>query len=109
MLRVKFYSTQQGNEPVKEWLQSQPKDMKKLIGEDIRTDQKAWPLGMPLVKHVEGKIWELRSHIPHGIIRVFFTVKSECMVLLHVFTKKSQKLPKQELEIARKRLKEWVD
>jgi phage-related protein len=108
-LRVKFYKTPNGNEPVREWLKSQTKDVKKIVGEDIRAAQKVWPQGMPLVKHVESKIWEVRSTIPRGIVRVLFTVRNECIVLLHSFIKKTQKTPQQELEIARKRLKEWVD
>lgn len=107
--RVKFYRAGNGSEPVREWLQSLNKEVKKIIGEDIRTIQLVWPQGMPLVKHIEGKMWELRSSIPSGIIRIFFTLKNEHIVLLHSFIKKTQKIPQQELEIARKRLKEWVD
>lgn len=108
-LRVKFYKTPNGNEPVREWLQSLSKETKKIVGEDIRVAQIVWPQGMPLVKHIESKIWELRSTIPNGIVRIFFTVKNENIVLLHSFVKKTQKTPQQELEIARKRLKQWVD
>jgi len=32
---------------------------KKTIGEDIKTVQFGWPLGMPLVDHLEGDIWEV--------------------------------------------------
>ena len=94
---------------MREWLQSQTKEMKKIVGEDIRAAQMVWPQGMPLVKHVEGKLWELRSTIPNGIVRIFFTIKNDYMVLLHNFIKKTQKIPHQDVEIARKRLKEWVD
>ncbi len=42
-LRVKFYKTPNGNEPVKEWLQSQNKEIKKIIGLDIaRKRLKEW-------------------------------------------------------------------
>lgn len=108
-LRVKFYKNQNGKEPVREWLQSLGKEIKKIVGEDIKTVQIVWPIGMPLVKHIEGKLWEVRSTIPNGKIRVFFTVKSELMILLHGIIKKTQKAPNQELEIARKRLKEGID
>jgi phage-related protein len=108
-LKVKFYRTPIGNEPVKEWLQEQTKEVRRIIGEDIRTAQKVWPMGAPLIKPLEHKIWEIRSRIPSGTVRIIFTVRSEHIVLLHAFMKKTQKTPKQELEIARKRLKEWVD
>jgi len=108
-LRVKFYKTSNGNEPVREWLQSLSKEIKKIVGEDIRTVQIVWPHGMPLVKHMGGKLWEIRSSIPNGIVRILFTIKNEHIVLLHSFIKKTQKTPQQELEMARKRLKEWED
>ncbi len=105
-LDVKFYRSPSGNEPVKEWLRSLSKELKRIIGEDIRTAQMVWPLGMPIVKHLTGKLWEVRSSIPNGIGRVFFTVRDRDMVLLHAFFKKSQKTPPQELETAKRRLKD---
>ena len=33
-----------------------------------------WPLGMPLVRTMNTHLWELRSTIPDGIARLFFTV-----------------------------------
>ena len=108
-LRVKFYKTPNGNEPVKEWLQSLSKEIKKIVGEDIRTVQIVWPHGMPLVKPMGSKLWEIRSSIPNGIVRIFFTIKNELIVLLHSIMKKTQKTPQQELDIARKRLKAWED
>jgi phage-related protein len=64
---------------------------------------------MPLVKPMGGKLWEIRSSISNGIIRVLFTIKNEHIVLLHGLIKKTQKTPQQDLEAARKRLKEWED
>lgn len=106
---MKFYKKPNGIEPVREWLQSLSKEVKKIVGEDIKAVQIVWPIVEPLVKHIEGKIWEVRSTIPNGKVRIFFTVKNEQMILLHSIMKKTQKTPPQELEIARKRLKEWVD
>ena len=109
-LRVKFYSTPMGNEPVKEWLQSLSKELKKIIGEDIRAAQKGWPnIGMPLIRHIEGKISEIRSTIPDGIVRIFFVVENGYMALLHYVVKKTQKTADRDFDLVRKRLKEWVD
>jgi hypothetical protein len=38
-LEVTFFRTETGNEPVREWLRSLPKEDKKAIGEDINTVQ----------------------------------------------------------------------
>lgn len=49
-------------------------------------------------------LWEVRSDIADGIVRVAFTVKDGQMVLLHGFVKKSQKTPPNELATAKARL-----
>ena len=50
-------------------------------------------------------LWEVRSDINDGIIRVFFTVINSQMVLLHAFVKKSHKTPTTELNTAKRRLR----
>jgi len=76
----------------------------KVIGEDIKTAQFGWPLGMPLVRKIEPGLWEVRSHTSMGIVRIMFTVDGNIMVLLHGFIKKSMKTPTEDLLLARKRL-----
>lgn len=88
------------------WLKSLTAEQKKIIGEDIKTVEFGWPIGMPLVRYMEAKIWEIRSDFSDGIARIFFTVHEQRLVLLHGFIKKAQKTPKKELEITRKRLKD---
>jgi phage-related protein len=104
ILDVVFYKSLSGNEPVRDWLKSLPKEDRKAIGEDIKTAQYGWPLGMPLIRKIERGLWEVRSDISTGIARVFFTVRDSLMVLLHGFVKKSQKTPPTELDTARRRL-----
>lgn len=104
ILDVVFYRTEAGKEPVREWLKELPREDRKSIGEDIKTAQYGWPLGMPLIRKIGRGLWEVRSNISTGIARVFFTVKDNLMVLLHGFVKKSQKTPPNELDTARRRL-----
>jgi phage-related protein len=103
-LHVIFYRTELGNEPVREWLRSLPRTEKKVIGEDIKTVQFGWPLGMPLVRKVDIDVWEVRSQLENRTARVLFTVHENVMVLLHGFIKKSEKLPARELRITKQRL-----
>jgi phage-related protein len=103
ILTVRFYRTDNGSEPVREWLRSLPLDSKKIIGEDIKTVQYGWPIGMPVVRKLEPGIWEVRSRLKDGISRVLFTVADDTMILLHGFIKKSQKTPIDDLVTARKR------
>jgi hypothetical protein len=52
-LVVVFYRSQSGNEPVREWLKFLTLEDRKTIGEDIKTVQFGWPLGMSLIRKPE--------------------------------------------------------
>lgn len=86
-IAVRFFRLDSGREPVREWLKKLPKEHRRAIGEDIKTVQFAWPIGMPLVRKMDDDLWEIRSHISSGIARTFFTVFEELIVLLHGFVK----------------------
>ena len=61
----------------------------------------------PHVKHIEGKIWELRAKASEGIARAFYvTISGRRVIILHAFVKKSDKTPRGALETARNRMKE---
>jgi len=104
ILAVNFYRTDAGNEPVRDWLKELCRDNKRIIGEDIKTAQLGWPLGMPLIRKMDKNLWEVRSSLPDGIARVFFTVDGSQMILLHGLIKKSNKTPQNELNTATTRL-----
>ena len=53
-LEVRFFETDTGNEPVRERLRGLSATDKKTIGEDVKTVQFGWPLGIPLVAHLDG-------------------------------------------------------
>lgn len=60
----------------------------------------------PYVKHIDGKLWELRVKAPEGIARgLYMTVTGRRIVVLHVFAKKSQKTPRNALALAYQRMK----
>lgn len=102
-LEVVFYRTESGNEPVREWLKGLSKQDKKAIGGDIKTVQYGWPLGMPVVRKLDQGLWEVRSRLDKRIARTLFTVQGENMVLLHGFIKKSEKTPREDLQLAKDR------
>jgi phage-related protein len=59
------------------------------------------------VKHLDGKLWELRMTGRDGISRaIYVTASGQRVVILRAFVKKTQKTPARELEIARQRAKE---
>lgn len=64
-------------------------------------------LAMPLARHVEGKIWELRATGRDGIGRsLYIAAAGRRVVILRTFIKKTQKTPRAEIETALKRLSE---
>lgn len=100
---VFFFKTEQGNEPVREWLQSLPKGDRRIIGSDVLKVQYCWPIGKPLVGNLSNGLWEVRSRLNDRIARVIFSIEENTIVLLHGFIKKTQKTPKHELDLALKR------
>lgn len=109
ILGVRFYRTVAGAEPVREWLKVLSKADRLAIGEDIKTVQFGWPLGMPLVRKLEVGLWEVRIRIRAGIARVLFTLVDDEMILLHGFVKKSHRTPKDDLSTARKRRTQMLE
>ena len=104
-LVVRFFRSALGREPVRDWLRGLPGEARKAIGDDIRTVQFGWPVGMPLVEKLDADLWEVRIRLPDGIARVLFTIHENEAILLHGFVKKSRKIPKDDLETARRRRK----
>lgn len=64
-------------------------------------------LGMPHTRAMGQGLFELRLRAAEGIARIFFcTLVGRQIVMLHQFAKKSEKTPRKEREIARRRMKE---
>lgn len=107
-LPARFFESDVGRAPVREWLLELDPGDRKAIGEDIRTAEFGWPVGMPLCRSITGRkgLWEIRSRLPGGrIARVLFCAHAGEMVLLHGFMKKAQKTPERELDIAERRMR----
>ena len=62
----------------------------------------------PHVKHLEDKLWELRMTGRDGIARaIYFTAQERRLIVVRAFVKKTQKTPRREIEIARRRMRAW--
>jgi phage-related protein len=106
-LPAAFYALPSGRQPVREWLQALDAEDRKIIGEDIKDVEFAWPIGMPLCRALGHGLWDVRSTLPQNrIARTLFCIRESRMVLLHGFIKKSQKAPGTDLALAVKRMKE---
>ena len=64
-------------------------------------------LRAPHVRHLEGKLWELRVRAEGGVARgIYVTASGRRVVVLHVFAKKSRKTPRRALATARERMRQ---
>jgi phage-related protein len=101
-----FFKTAGGNEPVRDWLRSMPRQDRRLIGEDIKTAEYGWPVGMPICRSMGRGLNEVRTTLTgNRIARVFFYIdRNQRMVLLHGIVKKSQATPEGDLALARKNM-----
>ncbi len=61
----------------------------------------------PHVKHLEGPLWEMRMKGKDGISRaIYVTATPRRVVVVRVFVKKTQKVPRREIDLALERAKE---
>lgn len=59
----------------------------------------------PYVKHLEGKLWEMRLKGRDGIARaIYVTAKGQQIIVVRIFAKKTQKTPRSEIDLALKRV-----
>lgn len=108
---VDFYVTEAGDEPVAEFLRSL--DQRTQVRFDWSIEQlrlRNIQAREPLVKHLEGKLWELRRERGTNIYRMLYVLLSNRRILfLHGFQKRTRKTPRGEIEIAMRRLADITD
>jgi phage-related protein len=102
-----FYKTKNGAVPVIDWLMALDDDVRTQIGSDIdRVQWKGPQVGLPLVGSFGEGLYEVRTSFDGNIYRVLFCVHKGQLMLLHGFQKKTQKTPKDIIDLARKRQRE---
>src|SRR2546421_12469878 len=78
ILPARFFKTASGTEPVREWLKDLDKDDSRIIGGDIRKEEKGWAIGMGVCRSIkrDKNLWEGRSRIFGGRIApgVFYII-----------------------------------
>lgn len=108
--RVVFYTLPSGKQPVLNWLADQAPEVKASFARlfDL-LEEMGTAVGMPHVKPMGKKLFELRVHDQAGIYRtLYFAAAGQRFVMVHSFQKKSQQTPKQELEKAIKRMNDFL-
>ena len=96
------------DESVEQELAALPSDMRARLARIVELIE-AYGLNQvrePHVKHVQGPLWEMRMKGRDGIGRaIYLTASGKRVVIVRAFVKKTQKLPRRELELALKRAK----
>ena len=100
------------NETVADELRALPRDMRlrfDYIAGIIRSEGFA-NIKMPHVRHLDGDLWEMRLRGRDGIARaIYVTVRHRRVVILRVFIKKTQRIPRREIELALQRAQEVLE
>ncbi|MBR3623312.1 MAG: type II toxin-antitoxin system RelE/ParE family toxin [Selenomonadaceae bacterium] len=114
MYEIEIYADKDGKEPVTEYLlellmrnDKNSRIKARKIQEYINFLSKCGTfIGEPVVKHIDGDIWELR---PAKDRVLFVVMKKGKFLLLHAFTKKTSKTPEKEIERARAEYKDYLE
>jgi phage-related protein len=107
---TEFYSRADGTSPVREFLEGlDEKTQARFIWSIEQLRQLNVRAREPLVKPLEGKLWELRRASQGNIYRLlYFFFSGRRIVFVHGFQKKTQKTPRKEIEVARTRMEDYV-
>lgn len=108
---VLFYEKENGERPVKEFLQSLEKNMQaKLLGLLDVLEEKGNELREPYSKHLEDGIFELRGKVGSDISRVLYFFYYEGKIIItNGFVKKTQKTPRKQIKVAKDRRKDYIE
>lgn len=102
---LEFFVEERGTSPVEEFLESlDPKTQARFRWSMEQLRVRNVQAREPLVRHLEGDLWELREESRTNIYRIiYFFFTGRRIVFLHGFQKRSQRTPRRELVIARQR------
>ncbi len=107
---VEFYTKINGEKPAKEFILGLDMKMRaKILGMVKILEEKGNQLREPYSKHLEDGIFEIRGKVGTDITRVlYFFYYGGRIVLTNGFVKKTQKAPKQEIELAKMYRKDFL-
>ena len=110
MYNLVFYTNIQGDSPIDDFLDSLDKKSRAKVAVHLSLLEEHGPhLRRPYADIVRGKIRELRIHQSSNQYRIlyFFQLRDQ-IVLAHAFSKKTQQLKEKDIELAEKRMEDWL-
>lgn len=109
-MQAVYYRDPDGSEPVREYLQALPPEVREEIVASVmllnRLGPNDPPLPFPLSSQVEGPLRELRCHYGRTLYRILYQRSDSLFILLHAFVKRSARLPDTDKALAQER---WAD
>ncbi len=108
--KVLFYQDIRGRIPADEWIRKLDQSEQARIFRTIELlATYGVQLTMPYARHLRGKLWELRIAAGRKDFRVLYAaIMGRKFILLHAFSKATGKTPAKELEIAERRLADYL-
>ncbi|MEQ9825115.1 MAG: type II toxin-antitoxin system RelE/ParE family toxin [Puniceicoccaceae bacterium] len=111
MRRIQFYRTEAGTCPVEEFLDYlNPKQSKKVLWVMQMVRQMPKPPVQYFKKLIGTDLWEIRTQLGSDAFRLIgFFDGEQLIILTSGFAKKTQRTPKQEIETAKQRMKDYFN
>ena len=109
-MKIVFYKKDNGREPVRENIfELQKNEIAEIFGVLLDIEKNGFNATRCCFRQIDGKLWEIKIKLPRMGYRIFYTIiEIDVMILLHSYKKKTEKAPKNELEIGLKRLKDII-
>lgn len=110
MYNLIFFTTERGDSPIDDFLDGLDKKSRAKVAAYLSLLEEQGPnLKRPYADIIRGKIRELRIHYSSNQVRIlYFFQMLDRIVLVHGFSKKTQQLKKQDIDLAEKRMKDWM-
>jgi len=116
MYEVIFYSNDKGYEPIAEYIinlrnksntdKNARINFNKIVAYIDLLCEKGTRIGEPVTKHLDGEIWELRP-LDNRFLYAYY--KDNKFIILHHFTKKTNKTPPREIKQAKRNLDDFIE
>ena len=110
-MKLYFYKKENGREPVKDNIQELKKrEQAKIFKVLENIKDRGFGATSCEFRQIESELWEIKIKLPKNGYRIFYVMSdSYIMVLLHSYKKQSQKAPKNEISVAFKRMKDFIN
>jgi phage-related protein len=106
LYNIVFYTAERGDSPLDEFLDGLDKKSRAKVTAYLSLLEEQGPnLKRPYADIVRGKIRELRIQYSSNQFRIFYFFQ---IVLVHALSKKAQQLKKQDIDLAERRMEDWM-